>query len=387
MARAADCCARSPASITAASSTPRASIRASESRSPSSASMRVVASRMRPTKRAASSGSSSAPSASTSALARIAATGFFSSCERSAANVSTNGRPSSWRRIESIAFERLCTSRPCAGGGTARRSPSLTRTANSVSTSSGCAIDRPRKSAESAAVTPRTMLTTRMKGAMSSSARRITMVCFTTRTEPTVCPRTMIGAVPKTVLGALGERPPENTTPPAGSSKASPRSAGSGRPECAAAYLRPTSSRPAPRTSISLPTNAAIACASSAAAPSVISVVRASSRSSTSSPRPSANAPTVLASARKNCIRMLVPCERARIRREAMKATKKISAMALPLVMKTRITPSRCRLHAPSGGPSPGSPPRAPSRSAPRRRRPPRPSCAGLSRANPRCDR
>src|SRR5215468_7471963 len=100
-------------------------MRASESKSPRSASMRVVASRMRATKRAASSGSSRAPSASTSALARMAATGFFSSWERSAAKVSTKGRPSSWRRIESMARVRLCTSRPNVGGGAAWRSPRL----------------------------------------------------------------------------------------------------------------------------------------------------------------------------------------------------------------------------------------------------------------------
>ena len=121
--------ARAPTSTSDDSSTPRASMRARERISPSRASMRAVASRMRATKRRASSGSASAPSSSTSALARTAATGFFSSCDRSAAKVSRKGRPSSSRRIESMARVRRFTSLPWTMGGTTLVSPSLTRTA------------------------------------------------------------------------------------------------------------------------------------------------------------------------------------------------------------------------------------------------------------------
>jgi hypothetical protein len=70
----------------------------------------------------------------------------------------------------------------------------------------------------------------------------------------------------------------------------------------------------------------------------------------------------VLASARKNCMRMCsCPASAARIRREAMKATKKISADGAAAGDEDRITPSRCQIHAPSGGRSPGSPRCAPS--------------------------
>ncbi len=158
---------------------------------------------MRCTKRAASAGSSSAPSASTSALARIAATGFLSSWERSDANVSTKGRPSSSRRMISSACVRRMTSRPWgAAGGDANSCPSLTRTAKSVSFSIGEAIVLPIRAAEIAAATPRPRLMIRMVGAKSSSVRWISSVRFTTCTDPTRAPSTSIGTVTATLPGA-----------------------------------------------------------------------------------------------------------------------------------------------------------------------------------------
>ena len=160
--------------------------------------MRAVASRMRATKRRASSGSSSALSSKTSALARMAATGFLSSCDRSEAKVSTNGRPSRSRRIESIARVRRVTSRPNAIGGAPRRSPKLTRSPNTLSASIGAAIARPIQAAASAAAVPKTRLMTSTVGAKSASRLRMPTVGLTTRTAPTRTPRTRIGASTET---------------------------------------------------------------------------------------------------------------------------------------------------------------------------------------------
>jgi len=165
-----------PRSTSEEESTPRASMRARERISPSKVSIRAVASRMRATNLRASSGSASAPSSSTSALARMAATGFLSSWERSAANVSRKGLPSSSLRIESMAWVRRFTSCPCAGGGTALVSPSLTRTAKLVRPSMGVAMARPITAAARAAAAPSVTLINKIVGAKSASSRRMMIV-------------------------------------------------------------------------------------------------------------------------------------------------------------------------------------------------------------------
>ena len=165
--------------------------------------MRPAASRIRWTKCRARSGSPMAPSSNTSALARTAATGFFNSCDKSAAKVSTNGRPSSCRRIESSALANRSTSRPPDVAGTAGlRSPVLTCSANVVSFSIGWAIARPIRAAARAAAAPNMRLITSTVGAKSASMRSTTTVGLTTRTRPTARPATVSGACTVTTAGS-----------------------------------------------------------------------------------------------------------------------------------------------------------------------------------------
>jgi hypothetical protein len=107
------------------------------------------------------------PSSRTSALARMAATGFLSSWERSAAKVSTNGRPSSCRRMDTMERMSRVTSRAPTEGGSPARCPELTRSAKRLRVSMGRAIERPIQAAASAAAAPRTRLITSTVGAMS----------------------------------------------------------------------------------------------------------------------------------------------------------------------------------------------------------------------------
>src|SRR5205085_460140 len=85
----------------------------------------------------------------TSADARIAATGFFSSCDTSATKFSRAWRSSSSRRIDSSAWVSARTSRPRGSGSGACRSPAATRSAARVSRSMGPATAPPIRIARS----------------------------------------------------------------------------------------------------------------------------------------------------------------------------------------------------------------------------------------------
>src|SRR6267143_340013 len=164
-------------------SMPRASRRASESRSWVSCCSLSALSRIRSAKRRAVSGWSAAPSVSTSAEARIAATGFFSSCDTSATKVSSACRSSSSRRIDSSACVSSRTSRPRGSGSGPWRSPAATRCAARVRRSMGAATAPPISMASAAEATANMNASSATLGATSLISCTMPKVALRTRTR------------------------------------------------------------------------------------------------------------------------------------------------------------------------------------------------------------
>src|SRR3989475_2176870 len=163
---------------------PRASSWASESRSWVSCCSLSALSRIRKANLRAVSGSSAAPSVSTSADARIAATGFFSSCETSATKFSSACRSSSSRRIDSSAWVSSRTSRPRGSGQAAWRAPAPPRFAARVSRSIGIATAPPIRIASAADATANIRARSATFGATSLISWTMPKVALRTRTRP-----------------------------------------------------------------------------------------------------------------------------------------------------------------------------------------------------------
>ena len=171
---------------------------------------------MRRANRRAVSGSSAAPSVSTSALARIAATGFFSSCDTSATNVSSACRSSSSRRIDSRACVSARTSLPRGSGKGACRSPAATRSAARVSRSMGPATAPPITIASAAEATANIRASSATFGATSLISCTIPNVALRTRTLPP--PATVASADTRATPTCAS--PDSSTTRPCASSTA-----------------------------------------------------------------------------------------------------------------------------------------------------------------------
>ena len=170
----------------------------------------------------------------------------------------------------------------------------------------GRAIARPINAAAAAAAAPRTRLMTSTVGAKSASIRSMMTVGLMTRTSPTTFPSTLRRACTVTFfeLSAFTSGAAGKTRVPCSSMSSNLRSAPR-RNSCSslvATGVRSPDDRA--RSAANMPVSAV---ASSSAACVANRTARASTRSTTRTPSPRENAPTMSASAKKTCIRTLIP--------------------------------------------------------------------------------